>query len=144
MVSAAKRVTESERGPQATSVPRSHTGLTRIDRADRRFALLMIAPSFIAVLAIMAYPWFYSLWLSLHNMNLLTKRWTWVGTGNYTKVFQDATFGDSLIRTLWFSGLVVLGGTVLGMLMALVLNETFRGRGVMRSVMLMPWAIAPV
>lgn len=104
----------------------------------------MIAPSFIAVLVVMAYPWFYSLWLSLHNMNLLTKRWTWVGTGNYSKLFHDATFGDSLFRTLWFSGLVVLGGTVLGMLMALVLNETFRGRGMMRSVMLMPWAIAPV
>jgi len=104
----------------------------------------MIAPSFIAVLAILGYPWFYSLWLSLHNMNLLTKRWTWVGAGNYSKIFDDPTFGDSLIRTIWFSGLVVAGGTVLGMLMALVLNESFRGRGVMRSLMLMPWAIAPV
>jgi len=104
----------------------------------------MIAPSFVAVLAILGYPWFYSLWLSLHNMNLLTKRWTWVGAGNYSKVFNDATFGESLVRTMWFSGLVVVGGTVLGMLMALVLNEAFRGRGLMRSVMLMPWAIAPV
>jgi multiple sugar transport system permease protein len=144
MVSTAKRIGESERGPHATAAARRRRGLTRTDRADRRFALLMIAPSFIAVLAVMGYPWFYSLWLSLHNMNLLTKRWTWVGSANYTKVFHDATFGDSLIRTLWFSGLVVLGGTVLGMLMALVLNETFHGRGIMRSVMLMPWAIAPV
>lgn len=125
-------------------VVRRATGLTRTERADRRFALAMIAPTFVAVLAIMGYPWMYSLWLSLHSMNLLTKRWTWVGFANYTKTFHDSTFTDSLIRTLWFSGLVVIGGTLLGLMMALVLNETFRGRGLMRSIMLMPWAIAPV
>lgn len=120
------------------------TGLTRIERGDRRFAFLMAVPTLIAVGAVMGYPWFYSVWLSLHNMNLITKQWTWVGLDNYVKVFQSQLFTDSLVRTLWFSGLVVIGGTVLGLGMALVLNETFRGRGIMRSVMLLPWAIAPV
>lgn len=104
----------------------------------------MVAPAIVAVGAVMGYPWLYSVWLSLHNVNLLTQRWTWVGLDNYQKVFQSQQFTDSLIRTLWFSGLVVVGGTVLGLLMALVLNETFRGRGLMRSLMLLPWAIAPV
>jgi multiple sugar transport system permease protein len=104
----------------------------------------MISPTVIAVLGIMGYPWLYSLWLSLHSVNLLTKRWLWVGLENYTTSFQDATFTSSLLRTIWFSGLVVIGGTLVGLLMALVLNEAFRGRGVIRSVMLMPWAIAPI
>ena len=101
----------------------------------------MISPTVVAVLGVMGYPWLYSLWLSLHSVNLLTKRWVWVGLENYTKSFHDDTFTSSLLRTLWFSGLVVIGGTLVGLLMALVLNEAFRGRGVIRSVMLMPWAI---
>lgn len=118
--------------------------LTRTERSDRRFAILMVSPTVIAVFGVMGYPWLYSLWLSLHSVNLLTKRWAWVGLENYAKSFQDATFTSSLLRTLWFSGLVVIGGTLVGLLMALVLNEAFRGRGVIRSVMLMPWAIAPI
>jgi multiple sugar transport system permease protein len=135
---------DSERGADTATGKRKRARLTRTERADRNFSVLMIAPAFIAVIAIMGYPWFYSLWLSLHSINLLTKRWTWVGFGNYQAVLPDPTFTDSLIRTLWFSGLVVIGGTLLGLLMALVLNEAFRGRGIMRSVMLMPWAIAPI
>ena len=104
----------------------------------------MIAPTIIAVLGVMGYPWLYSLWLSLHNVNLLTKRWTWVGLENYTKLIHDESFVASLSRTLWFSGLVVVGGTLVGLLTALVLNEAFRGRGAVRSIMLMPWAIAPI
>jgi len=135
---------DSDHTAEAVRVKRKRGGLSRTERADRRFSILMIAPAFTAVIAIMGYPWFYSLWLSLHNMNLLTKRWTWVGLGNYRSILPDETFTSSLVRTLWFSGVVVVGGTILGLLMAMVLNEAFRGRGVMRSVMLMPWAIAPV
>lgn len=131
--------------PSAPStVATGRRGLTRLERGDRRFAFLMALPTIIAVLAVMGYPWLYSVWLSLHNMNLLTKKWTWVGLDNYTKLFNDQPFQDSLIRTIWFSFLVVAGGTILGLMMALVLNESFRGRGIMRSVMLLPWAIAPV
>lgn len=135
---------ETDGTPHVSSIQRKGPGLTRTERADRRFAIAMIAPTFIAVIAIIGYPWIYSIWMSLHSINLLTKRWTWIGLGNYSKTFHDSTFVASLVRTLWFSGFVVVGGTLLGMFMALVLNEAFRGRGLVRSVMLMPWAIAPV
>lgn len=104
----------------------------------------MAIPAFLAVLGVMGYPWAYSAWLSLHNVNLMTQRWTWVGLQNYRNLFDNQSFIESLIRTLWFSGLVVGGGTILGLLIALVLNENFRGRGPMRSIVLLPWAIAPV
>ncbi|MEA2583564.1 MAG: multiple sugar transport system permease protein, partial [Thermomicrobiales bacterium] len=118
--------------------------LSRTERAERRFAIAMITPTLIAVLAIMGYPWVYSAWMSLNFVNLLTKRWTFVWFDNYTKLFSDQSFIDSFVRTMWFSGLVVGGGTFLGLLMALALNEHFKGRGLMRSIMLMPWAVAPV
>jgi len=143
-MSAVEEAVQPRSAALATSTAKKKYGLTRLERSDRRFAYLMVAPAIVAVGAVMGYPWLYSVWLSLHNVNLLTQRWTWVGLDNYQKVFQSQQFTDSLIRTLWFSGLVVVGGTVLGLLMALVLNETFRGRGLMRSLMLLPWAIAPV
>ncbi|MCC6946011.1 MAG: ABC transporter permease subunit [Thermomicrobiales bacterium] len=138
-----KAMPAAQAGGESTT-PVERRGLTRLERGERRFAFLMALPTIIAVLAVMGYPWLYSIWLSLHNMNLLTRRWTWVGLENYTKVIQGQSFQDSMVRTLWFSFMVVAGGTILGLLMALVLNETFRGRGIMRSVMLLPWAIAPV
>lgn len=128
----------------AEAAPKPRTGPSRLERADRRFALLMILPTVVAVLAVMGYPWLYSFWLSLNNLNLLTRRWTFVGLQNYANVVPDQVFVDALIRTIWFSALVVGGGTLIGLLMALVLNEAFKGRGLMRSVMLMPWAVAPV
>ncbi len=118
--------------------------MSRVDWHDFRFAILMALPAFIGVIAVMGYPWAYSAWLSLHNMNLMTQRWTWVGAANYQKIIHDASFTASLVRTLWFSAVVVGGGTALGLGIALVLNETFRGRGPMRSIVLLPWAIAPV
>lgn len=123
---------------------RTRPRLSRLERSERRFAILMIAPTLIAVLAVMGYPWGYSAWMSLNFVNLLTQRWTYVGLDNYTKLIHDQSFIDSFIRTMWFSGLVVAGGTFLGLLMALALNEHFKGRGLMRSIMLMPWAVAPV
>lgn len=123
---------------------RSRKHLTRTERSERRYALTMILPTVIAVLAIMGYPWLYSLWMSLNSVNLLTQRWTFIGIENYTQLLSDSSFINSLVRTIWFSAAVVVGGTVVGLLMALSLNEKFKGRGVMRSVMLLPWAIAPV
>jgi multiple sugar transport system permease protein len=123
---------------------RARARLTRIERAERRFALWMILPTVLAVLAIMGFPWLYSFWMSLNSVNLLTQRWTFVGLENYTDLVSDSSFISSLLRTAWFSATVVAGGTLVGLFMALALNESFRGRGLLRSAMLLPWAIAPV
>src|SRR5215207_1551610 len=113
-------------------------------REEWRFALAMTLPAFFIVFLIMGFPWLYSLWMSLNFVNLLTQQWTFVGFANYQKILPDPGFVSSLLRTAWFSAVVVLGSTGLGLLMALALNLSFRGRGLMRSVMLMPWAVAPV
>ena len=129
-------------GPaEAVATPRR---ALRRPREERRFALAMTVPAIVAVFLIMGFPWLYSLWMSLNFVNLLTQQWNFVGLANYQKTLPDPGFISSLLRTAWFSAVVVLGSTGLGLLMALALNQTFRGRGLMRSVMLMPWAVAPV
>ena len=106
-------VSDPPHSASASSSRKRFPGMTRIERQDFRFALFMVIPAFVAVIAVMGYPWAYSAWLSLHNMNLMTQRWTWVGLDNYQKIFENQSFIDSLVRTLWFSGLVVAGGTIL-------------------------------
>jgi ABC-type glycerol-3-phosphate transport system permease component len=128
---------------KAEAVSPRARGSRRI-REEWRFALAMTLPAFFVVFLIMGFPWLYSLWMSLNFVNLLTQQWIFVGLGNYQKILPDPGFVSSFLRTAWFSAVVVLGSTALGLLMALALNLPFRGRALMRSVMLMPWAVAPV
>ncbi|MEP7457427.1 ABC transporter permease subunit [Phyllobacterium sp. SB3] len=108
------------------------------------FAYLSIAPIIAIMISIVGLPLLYSLFLSLNTTNPITKRWVFVGLGNYTKVFQSADFWAALGRTVYFSAVSVSGAIILGTVIALVLNEKFAGRGVLRSVVLVPWAMAPV
>src|SRR5215213_10903655 len=128
---------------KAEAVSPRARGSRRI-REEWRFALAMTLPAFCVVFLIMGFPWLYSLWMSLNFVNLLTQQWIFVGLGNYQKILPDPGFVNSFLRTAWFSAVVVLGSTGLGLLMAIALNLSFRGRALMRSVMLMPWAVAPV
>ena len=116
----------------------------RRGRGVPAFAYFAVAPTLVLMTLIVALPLLYSLYLSFNSTNPITKRWIFVGLANYERVFQDAAFWASLGRTLYFSVLAVVGTTVLGTLMALVLNQPFMGRGLLRSVVLVPWAMAPV
>lgn len=108
------------------------------------FAYLSVAPTLVLMILIVGLPLLYSLYLSFNSTNPITKRWIFVGLANYVKVFQNGDFWSSLGRTLYFSALAVIGTTILGTLFALVLNRRFAGRGFLRSVVLIPWAMAPV
>ncbi len=119
-----------------------HPGKLR--RQELLYAVLMVLPTLLAVLAVTAYPFGYSAWLSLHRIDLGSKHWTFVGLGNYSEVIPDPEFRAAFVRTLIFSALTVVGGAGLGLVMALVLNERFRGRGIMRSILLIPWAMSGV
>lgn len=108
------------------------------------FAYLTVAPVLILMVLIVGLPLLYSLYLSFNSTNPITKKWIFVGFANYGRVFQNVDFWAALARTAYFSVLAVVGTTVLGILFALVLNQRFPGRGLLRSVVLIPWAMAPV
>lgn len=108
------------------------------------FAYITVAPTLVLTALIVGLPLLYSLYLSFNSTNPITKRWIFVGFANYAKLFDNMDFWYALGRTAYFSALAVIGTTVLGMLFALVLNQKFPGRGFLRSVVLVPWAMAPV
>ncbi|GAA1706146.1 sugar ABC transporter permease [Fodinicola feengrottensis] len=113
--------------------------------SDTLRAYFLNAPAMIVIGVLVAYPIGYSFWLSLHKYNLklpALERFVWFG--NYLSLVTDPEFLTSLKVTVGFV-VVVLGLTVLmGTALALVLNETFVGRGLLRSLVLLPWAMPGV
>jgi ABC-type glycerol-3-phosphate transport system permease component len=105
---------------------------------------LLSFPTLLVVFLVIGLPLIYSLALSLHRINMLTRKWIFVGLGNYTSIVPQPDFLWAMARTAIFAGTTVAAGLALGMGMALVLNMRFPGRGLLRSVVLIPWAMAPV
>ena len=105
---------------------------------------MLVLPTLLVVFLVIGIPLIYSLALSLHRINPLTQRWIFVGLANYARILPDPEFLAALGRTASFAVITVLGGLVLGMAMALVLNMAFVGRNVLRSLVLIPWAMSPV
>ncbi len=130
-------------GPPISPAPR-HTqrrrwGFTR----ERRLAWALIVPAFIVVFALIFLPIVRALWMSLHIMDLKRPALgqPFVGLGNYINIFKDPYFWDSVGRTLYFMVLSIAVEMVLGVSVALLLNRRFWGRGLLRALILIPWAL---
>ncbi|MBI2359804.1 MAG: sugar ABC transporter permease [Deltaproteobacteria bacterium] len=111
-----------------------------------RVAAYYLLPSFVFVLLFSLYPIFESFRLSFYRL-ILTLPWLgqkFVGWENYYDLATDPVAMKSLLTTLLFVAVTAPLEVVLGLLMALVLNESFRGRAALRAVMLIPWAIPTV
>ncbi len=109
------------------------------------FAYLLNMPSLVAIFLLAAYPIVYSGWISLHKYNLKRPAiFQFIGLDNYAAILDSPEFWSALLITVQFTLLVVTAVTVLGVLVALLLNQPFRGRGIVRTLVLLPWAIPPV
>src|ERR1700761_2971373 len=108
------------------------------------FAYLTVAPTLLVVAIVVGAPLVYSFYLSLHRTNPITKKWLFVGFDNYAAAIGNADFWAAIGRTVYFAGFTLVGSTLFGLAMALVLNQRFVGRGLLRSFVLVPWAMAPV
>lgn len=114
-------------------------------RRDLRFGLLLAVPAVAIVIALLGYPMGYAVYMSTYNWNdKLGSYHPFVGLGNYATLLTDAQVHRALGRTLYFSVFTVLGGVGLAVLIAVLLNQEFRGRTLVRVLLLVPWAVPPV
>jgi ABC-type sugar transport system permease subunit len=115
-------------------------------RGRHRLALSFLFPSWIFVGIFTFYPIFESFRLSFYRM-ILTLPWLgqkMVGLENYIDLWTDPVAMQSLKTTLTFVAVTIPLELLLGLGMALVMNEVFRGRGLLRAIVLVPWAIPTV
>lgn len=109
---------------------------------ERQTGWWLLAPAVFLLLLVYAYPIGRSIWLSLFTQNLGTElQPVFTGLSNYGRMAIDGRFWQSMGNTTVFTVLSVLLELLLGLAIALVLNQSFRGRGVVRTVALLPWAL---
>ena len=103
---------------------------------------MLLIPALIFLLLVFAYPILRAFWLSLFTQNLGTQlKLVFSGLDNYGRMINDGRFWQSLWNTSVFTTASVLLELIIGMGVALVLNQSFRGRGVVRTIALLPWAL---
>jgi len=110
--------------------------------ARQNLALLLILPSLLLAVAIILYPFFVIVRLSLSNVSPFGQLRGFVGWANYAGVLADPVFYGSLVRTLIWTATVVGGTVLISVPVALVLQQDFYGRGIARTIVMLPWALS--
>jgi multiple sugar transport system permease protein/N,N'-diacetylchitobiose transport system permease protein len=116
---------------------------SRFRREEIRFAWFLILPSFLFIALIIFYPTIFSFVLSLFQVDLTRRAQgtPFVGFRNYAEILRSSYFWSSMGRTAYFTVVSIVLEMVLGFFIALLLNQKFRGRGILRSLLLLPWAL---
>ena len=130
----------------------AHTGAPQKRRSrglsEKGLAFWMVTPSMTLIALVAVYPILYAIWLSMHEYSLISagvSRWASpAGLGNYIDAFQNAEFIDSIVTTFIFTISSVFLETVIGLVMALIMATAFKGQGLLRTVVLVPWAVLTV
>ncbi len=103
-----------------------------------------ILPAVILLSCVTVYPVIYVLYLSFHRKLLIFDISRFVGLENYLFLLKDGRFWNAFGNTVYFSALSVFLELVLGFIIALVINRSFGLQGMVRAVVLIPWAIPTV
>ena len=106
----------------------------------------MLAPALAVVGVVAIYPLGRTIYQSFTNQQFLAgiEPTKFIGLRNYQDLIHDTIFRDAVVVTVKFTVITVVFEFLLGLIIALVVNSSFKGRGAMRAVMLVPWAIPTV
>ncbi len=116
-----------------------------IRRENQAYAVLFLVPTAVMFVALVGYPVVYSLLLTVTGRSAAPGRLgAFVGLDNWLRITSDPIFVQAAIQTLMYVVPSAIVGVVLGMAVALVLNERFPGRSIARAALLIPWALPPV
>ena len=103
---------------------------------------LLLLPALLLLLLVFAYPIGRAFWLSLFTENLSTGlEPVFSGFSNYSRMAIDGRFWQSVWNTTLFTVIALTLELVLGVAIALLLHQTFRGRGLLRTIAILPWAL---
>ena len=115
----------------------------RLDMGSGLTAYFLVLPTIIVILGVAGYPIVNSFWLSLQD-NPLSPSSSFVGLQNYVQVLQSSEFRTAVGVTFGFTIIAVFLETIFGLGIALLINATFPGRGLVRAAILVPWAFPTV
>ena len=100
---------------------------------------LLLAPSLLLLGGLVVFPILYNVWLSLHDKHAFMPVQSFVGLKHYVYFAQDPEFWSSVRYGVIYSGTTLVLQLLLGVSAALLLNEGFRGRNLLRGIVLFPY-----
>ncbi|HAI50430.1 sugar ABC transporter permease [Atlantibacter hermannii] len=109
-------------------------------RSDMPFALMLLAPSLLLLGGLVAWPMLSNVEISFLRLPLnprISARF--VGLDNFTRILSDPSFWHALWTTFWYTALVVVGSSGLGLAVALFFNREFRFRKTARSLVILSY-----
>ena len=109
----------------------------------RLMPYFFIGPALLALVALVVYPLLYGVYISFFKTNLANK-WDFVGLKNYISVFSDGVFVKQLGVTLKFTAIVVLAHFIIGIFLAMLLNQSRPGITFFRTILVLPWLMPEV
>ncbi|HEX5471154.1 MAG TPA: extracellular solute-binding protein [Lacipirellulaceae bacterium] len=112
------------------------------DWRRNRLAYLFVLPSVVCIFAVIVFPFFYNIVLSLSNMSLANFRdWRVVGLQNYREVLTDPMIGIVFLKTIVWTAVNIVFHVSLGVMLAVALNGVVRGKSLYRILLIIPWAV---
>lgn len=113
-----------------------------VQRREQRTAWLLLTPALIVLALVYIYPIVRAVWLSFFDRSLGTQlQSVFIGFNNYIRMAGDGRFWQSFWTTIIFTTSSVILELILGMCIALVLHQKFKGRSLVRTSALIPWAL---
>jgi multiple sugar transport system permease protein len=110
--------------------------------SEARFAYLFVVPVAVVLILLNLYPFLYSIWLSVHDVDLRLNIFEYTGLDNFRTALQSESVWHSLRLTIIYGAQVTVLSTVLSLGFAILLNERFYGRTFLATVMILPWAVS--
>jgi multiple sugar transport system permease protein len=111
--------------------------------SEKYFKWILITPLLLVLLAFMIYPFFYCLYYSAHEYDMVRPA-KFIGLDNYRAVLRDIAFWQVLGRTFYVLVMSITGEILLAMGIALLFNRSFKGQNAIRGLCLLPLLISPL
>ncbi|MGQ4809928.1 Trehalose transport system permease protein SugA [Candidatus Entotheonellaceae bacterium PAL068K] len=128
----------------AVALPAGGEGrLSKVLAKERNLAFLFVAPVLVVIFGLVAYPFFNAFFLSLHD-KMIGLPGRFIGLANYAELFQSSVFWKTAGNTFVYTGVSVCVKALLGLTMALILNQERRGNHLFRTFLFLPWAIPTI
>lgn len=125
---------------KSAAAPRRKVGA----RSRRRSGYLLLAlPALVVVVAVIVFPWLFTLYMSVHDWRIVGEK-EFVGFANFVTLANDTRFLEAIWHTFYFTVLAVVLPVVFGVLAALVFHREFPLRGLLRTLFVMPMMATPV
>jgi multiple sugar transport system permease protein len=123
------------------AVPAPRRGQHPLLRGDARFGYALLLPAGILIAVLVGFPFLRALWLSFHDKLLGKQDAPWIGLRNYTSLLGDHIFWQAVKNTFVFTVGSIVCKLVIGLVVALILNEALPLRGLWRSIVMLPYAM---